>query len=400
MYRLFFSILSLFICTLFVAQGANISIDFDTSIVVGAERGDQYLALLKDKRVAVVGNQTSVVGKIHLVDYLLDEGVDVKKVFSPEHGFRGKADAGEKINTGLDSKTGLPLVSLYGKRKKPSTEDLFDVDVIVFDIQDVGARFYTYISTMHYVMEACAEQNKKFLVLDRPNPNGFYVDGPVLKSGNESFIGKHPVPIVHGMTIGEYARMINGEGWLKNNVSCDLEVVLCENYQHSDFYKLPIKPSPNLPNMASIYLYPTLCLFEGTNVSVGRGTDKQFQVIGSPFFKDGDYKFTPVPMEGAKKPKHKGVECTGFDLSSFGSLYFREHNALYLNWLVGIYQKSDKQSEFFRKDGFFRLLTGDRNIRKMIESNKSAIEIAASWEEELKEFKKVRSKYLLYADFE
>lgn len=372
---------------------------YATGIEVGAARSSAYLELLKGQRVAIVGNQTSMVGEEHTVDYLLDLGINIKKVFAPEHGFRGEADAGERINDGLDAKTGLPIKSLHGRRKKPGTEDLFDVDVVVFDIQDVGARFYTYISTMHYVMEACAEQGKKFVVFDRPNPNGHYVDGPVLKMENKSFIGMHPVPVVHGMTVGEYAKMINGEGWLKDQVQCDLTVIECTNYTHKDFYKLPVKPSPNLPNMSSIYLYPSLCLFEGTQVSIGRGTDKQFQLVGSPYNSTGDYVFTPVSKPGASKPKHKDVECKGYDLSEFGEQHMRDMQVLYLKWVVTFYKNSSDPEHFFRKDGFFRLLTGDRSIQKMIEAGKSAEEISASWAEEVQEFKEVRKKYLLYDDF-
>lgn len=390
--------LALFWLTLH-ASGQD-TLSYSKGILVGAELSDQYVNLLIDKRVAVVGNQTSMVGEVHLVDHLLGLGIDIRKVFAPEHGFRGKADAGQKINDGLDAKTGLPIKSLHGRRKKPSKEDLFDVDIVVFDIQDVGVRFYTYISTMHYVMEACAEQNKLFVVLDRPNPNGFYVDGPMLKMENKSFVGMHPIPIVHGMTIGEYAKMINGEGWLKNKVQCNLHVIECKNYGHADYYKLPVKPSPNLPNMSSIYLYPSLCLFEGTQVSVGRGTDLQFQVIGSPFNSAGDYKFTPESKPGATKPKHIAIECLGYNLSNFGNSYMRSINGLYLNWIVAFYKNSTDKEHFFRKDGFFRLLTGDRSIQKMIEAGYSADAIVKTWQEELTGFKKIRLKYLLYADFE
>jgi uncharacterized protein YbbC (DUF1343 family) len=379
---------------------AQDSISYKTDILVGAQIDTAYSEILKGERVAIVGNQTSMIGEEHIVDHLLQLGIEVKKVFAPEHGFRGKEDAGKKINDGLDAKTGLPIMSLHGRRKKPTTEDLFDVDVVIFDIQDVGARFYTYISTMHYVMEACAEQNKLFLIMDRPNPNGHYVDGPVLKEGNESFVGLHPVPIVHGMTIGEYAQMINGEGWLKDGVKCNLKVVKCENYEHADFYKLPVKPSPNLPNMSSIYLYPSLCLFEGTQVSIGRGTDKQFQLAGSPFNSTGDFKFTPEPKPGASKPKHDGKECMGYDLSEFGNTHMRGVGVLYLKWIVEFYKNSLDKAHFFRKDGFFRLLTGDRSIQKMIVAGKTAEEIAKTWQEEIIAFKKVRAKYLLYPDFE
>jgi len=386
---------------LVVMNSLHMNAQYKTTIKVGSESFSEYLPNLKDKRVAIIGNQTSVVGTTHLVDTLLSLGVDVKKVFAPEHGFRGTADAGEKVSDGKDTETGLPILSLYGrKNRKPSVEKLEDIDVVIFDIQDVGARFYTYISTMHYVMEACGEQNKKIIILDRPNPNGFYVDGPILKKGNESFVGMHPVPIVHGMTIGEYAQMINGEKWLANGVQCDLMIVKCQNYEHSDFYRLPIKPSPNLPNMASIYLYPSLCLFEGTNVSIGRGTQKPFQILGSPLIPETDFSFIPKPTSGAKHPKLEGEKCNGYDLEDFGEHYLRNFRKLYLHWIVAMYQESSNKTEFFRKDGFFRLLTGDKEIRKMIESEKDANEIWASFQDEVLEFKLIRKKYLLYLDFE
>ena len=374
---------------------------YKTTIKVGSEMFDEYLPMIKEKRVAVIGNQTSMVGVIHLVDTLLSLGIDVRKVFAPEHGFRGNADAGEKVTDGKDSKTGLPILSLYGmKNRKPSIEKLLDIDVVIFDIQDVGARFYTYISTMHYAMEACAEQNKKMIILDRPNPNGFYVDGPILKKGNESFVGMHPVPIVHGMTIGEYAQMINGEKWLANGIQCDLMVIKCQNYEHSDFYELPIRPSPNLPNMASIYLYPSLCLFEGTNVSIGRGTKKPFQMIGSPLISETGFSFTPKPTAGAKNPKLDGEKCNGYDLEDFGEHYLRSFGKLYLHWIVAMYQESSNKVDFFRKDGFFLLLTGDVALRKMVEDGKNSNEIWESFQDEVKRFKITRKKYLLYSDFE
>lgn len=375
-------------------------VTFDTDITVGAERVDSYLPDIKSKRIAIVGNQTSMVGKQHLVDTLISLGVAVKKVFAPEHGFRGMADAGAWIKDGKDEKTGVPVVSMYGKYKKPSAESLADVDIILFDIQDVGARFYTYISSMHYVMEAAAESGKQVIILDRPNPNGHYVDGPVLESSQESFIGMHPVPIVHGMTIGEYAQMINGENWLKNKVKCDLKVIECENYDHTKFYEVPIKPSPNLPNMSSIYMYPSVCLFEGTNVSVGRGTNKPFQIIGKPNFPKGDYKFTPVAGPGSKYPKHKNVECQGYDLSEFGWHSMRDQRKIYLHWLVGMYRDSNDKESFFKKSGSFYLLCGNKKIKQMLVEGKSAEEIEASWQDEVKKFKLTRQKYLLYKDFE
>jgi uncharacterized protein YbbC (DUF1343 family) len=280
-------------------------------LVLGAERIDVYLKELKGKRVGLVVNQTSTIMHTHLVDTLKSLGINIKKVFAPEHGFRGDHSAGAVIKNGIDDKTGLPVVSLYGSTKKPSVEMLADIDIMVFDIQDVGVRFYTYISTMHYVMEACAEQGKKVVVLDRPNPNGFYIDGPVLQEAYKSFIGMHPIPLVHGLTVAELAKMINGEKWLKNGVQCSLVVVPCLNYNHQTLYQLPIKPSPNLPNMNSVYLYPYLGLFEGTNVSIGRGTELPFQVVGRPGFK-GSYSFTPKNIPGiADDPKFEGKLCGG-----------------------------------------------------------------------------------------
>ncbi|MEM9824359.1 MAG: DUF1343 domain-containing protein, partial [Bacteroidota bacterium] len=285
------------------------------TILTGAEQIDRYLPKLSGKKIAMVVNQTSRVGDQHLVDALVQKGVQIKGIFAPEHGFRGKADAGEKVQDGKDAKTGVPLISLYGKKKKPGKEDLQGIDLVLFDIQDVGARFYTYISTMHYVMEACAENQLPLLILDRPNPNGHYVDGPILAGTHQSFVGMHPVPIVHGMTVGEYAQMINGEGWLAGGIQCTLEVIPCKYYDHQRFYALPLKPSPNLPNMTAIYLYPSLCLFEGTQLSVGRGTNRQFQIYGHPDLSVGSFEFRPASMEGAKYPKHEGKLCRGVDLS-------------------------------------------------------------------------------------
>lgn len=393
LYRSFFMIIILM--TMVVVSTAQ---SYDNTILTGAERTSEYLPLLEGKNVAVVTNQTGVIGSTHMVDSLLSLGVNIKAVFAPEHGFRGKADAGEKVDDEKDTKTGLPIYSLYGKKnRKPSEEKLQNIDVVIFDLQDVGARFYTYISTLHYVMEACAEQNKQLILFDRPNPNGYYVDGPVLKKGNESFIGMHPVPIVHGMTIGEYAQMINGEKWLNDGVQCPLTIITCENYEHSDFYKLPIAPSPNLPNMAAVYLYPSLCLFEGTDVSVGRGTTKPFQQYGAPYL-SSDYSFVPEPMFGAKHPKREGETCYGVDLQKFGEGYLRVYSKLYLNWLISSYDQSNR-STFFRKDGFFTLLTGDPRFKEMIEKGRTAEEIWRTFHEESEKFKReTRSKYLLYEE--
>lgn len=368
-------------------------------ITVGAARTSEYLPTLEGKRVAVVANQTSVFNGAHLVDVLLAKNVQLKKVFAPEHGFRGTADAGELLQDGTDRRSGLPVVSLYGKNKKPTATQLADVDVVLFDIQDVGARFYTYISTMHYVMEACAENGKILVVLDRPNPNGFYVDGPVLEREFASFVGMHAVPIVHGMTVGEYAQMINGEGWLNNGVECQLSVVECTGYDHSSIYHLPVPPSPNLPNHSAVQLYPSLCLFEGTPVSVGRGTDKQFQVVGMPGLSIGTYSFTPRSSSGAKQPKHEGVACIGFDLSQFGEFHFRNTGQMELLWLLEIFGHlgPEEQDEFFTP--FFDKLAGSAKLREQIVAGRTAEQIRASWQEELKEFKAMRAKYLLYPDF-
>jgi uncharacterized protein YbbC (DUF1343 family) len=394
------------LCNNYSAQ-VNDSVYFENlnksnqKVIVGAQQIEHYFNFIKDKSIAIVGNQTSMIGNVHLVDTLLSLDLDVKMVFAPEHGFRGDADAGEKVLDGKDPVSGLPIKSLYGsKNRKPSKEILEGVEVLIFDIQDVGVRFYTYISTMHYIMEACAEQNKLLVILDRPNPNGHYVDGPVLKKGNESFIGMHPVPIVHGMTIAEYAKMINGEGWLKNGVQCPLVIVPCKSYDHSTFYDLPIKPSPNLPNMKSIYLYPSLCLFEGTNVSIGRGTDYPFQVYGSPFIEKTNFSFYPKPVKGAKNPKHNGKGCNGFNLKLHSDSSLKQQSRLNFDWLIQMWNLTQDKAVFFRKDEFFRLLTGDNQIRNMIENNKSSNDIWISFQHEVKQFKVIRKKYLLYSDFE
>ncbi len=390
----------LFLSTLNAQVEVVKKVGFDNDrITVGAARTALYLPLLEGKRVAVVANQTSVFNGAHLVDVLIAKKVDLKKVFAPEHGFRGQADAGEVLEDGRDRKTGIPVISLYGKNKKPSATQLADVDVVLFDIQDVGARFYTYISTMHYVMEACVEQGKSFIVLDRPNPNGFYVDGPILEEAQKSFVGMHPVPIVHGMTVGEYAHMINGEGWLDGALTCDLTVITCTGYDHNSNYELPIAPSPNLPNMSAIFMYPTLCLFEGTIVSVGRGTAKQFQIIGFPSLDSGSFRFTPKPMPGAKQPKYKGEECRGFDLSTFGEFYMRNTKRIYLFWIINIYEDLDdaQKADFFIP--FFDKLAGTTSLRAQIEAGRSVEEIQASWQEGIEAFKITRSRYLLYKDF-
>lgn len=364
-------------------------------IVLGAEKFGEYLPLLQGKKVALVVNQTSIVGNSHLVDTLRALGVDIKKVFAPEHGFRGDHSAGAIINNGIDQKSGLPVVSLYGSTKKPSKEMLADIDVVLFDIQDVGVRFYTYISTMHYVMEACAEEGKKVVVLDRPNPNGFYVDGPILNMEYQSFIGMHPIPIVHGLTVGELAGMINGEKWLNGGSQCEVTVVPCDNYSHEMLYKLPIQPSPNLPNMNSVYLYPYLGLFEGTNVSIGRGTDSPFQIVGRPGF-DGAYVFTPKSIPGVSDhPKHEGEECGGYVVRDTRDSTFFSEGYLHLNLLIEFYKSNRAEDgEYFKS--FIYKLTGDETLKSQVEQGLTEEEIRKSWQPELENYKEMRKKYLLY----
>lgn len=373
----------------------------DLPFMVGADRMDYYLPMLGAKRVALAVNQTSTANGMHLVDALLSVGVDIKKVFAPEHGFRGEADAGEKVANGRDLQTNLPIVSLYGNHKKPTAEDLANIDVVIFDIQDVGARFYTYISTLHYIMEACAENGKTCIVLDRPNPNGFYVDGPVLEAKFTSFVGMHPIPIVHGLTVGELAQMINGEKWLAGARQCDLLVVSCVGYTHLFHYNIPIKPSPNLPNNRAIYLYPSLCLFEGTPISVGRGTDQQFQVIGSPALAQKmKYKYTPGPKLGAKKPLYESQTCYGQDLSMLSVHNLEQRKTIDLQWLLEMYKNYPSKDKFFNSDGFFDKLAGTTSLREQIKANWSEEKIRSSWQPALTKYKVMRKKYLLYPDFE
>ncbi len=358
---------------------------------------ERLLSLIGDAKVAVVTNHTGSIGDVHIVDSLLSSGVAVKKVFAPEHGFRGDRADGENIEDGIDRKTGVPVVSLYGKNKKPSKESLKDVDLVLFDIQDVGARFYTYLSTLHYVMQACSEQSIPIIVADRPNPNIHYIDGPVMKAEFNSFIGLHPVPIVYGMTIGEYALMLNGEGWHESE-ACDLTVLPCLNYERGMSYELPIKPSPNLPTMESVYLYPSICLFEGTKVSVGRGTSEPFTIIGEPGNKNGDFEFIPEPKEGASiNPKHKGATCRGYDLSDF-ILKPAEISQLDLTWLVRMYEETDDRENFFLESGYFDKLAGTDQLRKDITDGVDLGVIRKSWQEELEKFESIRSKYLIYKD--
>lgn len=372
---------------------------YDKDVLVGAERASIYLSKLEGKRVALVVNQTSKVFGTHLVDFLQSKNINIVKVFAPEHGFRGTADAGERVEDGVDKKSGVTIKSLYGRHKKPSSSDLSDIDVVVFDIQDVGVRFYTYISTMHYVMQACAENGKTILVLDRPNPNGFYVAGPVLDIEYKSFVGMHPVSLVHGMTVGEYAQMINEEGWLDNNLKCDLQVVLLTGWNHKMLYQLPVKPSPNLPNMTSVYLYPTLGLLEGTNVSIGRGTEFPFQVMGSPYFTSGEFKFTPVSKDGAKYPKHKNMLCIGDDFRKFNLETFYASPTLKIGVLLSAYERTTNKNEFFLKNHFYYKLAGNTLLQEQIKNQLDVKEIERSWYKELTSFQQMRKKYLLYPDF-
>lgn len=373
---------------------------FTKPIIPGAHQTAYYLPAITGKKIALVVNQTSTIGKIHLVDSLKNLGMDIKVIFAPEHGFRGDHSAGAHIKSSKDVKTGLPIISLYGNHKKPSKEDLAGIEYVIFDIQDVGARFYTYLSTMHYVMEACAEMKIPFMVLDRPNPNGFYVDGPILEPKFQSFVGMHPIPIVHGMTLGELAKMINGEGWLENGIKTDLNVIQVAYYHHNRSYKLPIKPSPNLPSQASVYLYPSLCLFEGTNVSVGRGTSTPFECFGKPGLTNRSYKFTPKAIPGiADNPPYKDKECTGALLTSFGTNYIPNSQRIYLDWLILLNEESKAdQSDLF--NSFFDKLAGTDKLREQIIAGKTQQEIYESWEPGLKAFKNKRKPYLLYGYLE
>ncbi len=390
-----FSVLLMCYCNSLKAQSKKerkdvASISRMKLIKTGADNYTDYLPLLAGKKIGIVTNPTGILSnKTHLVDFLLDQKVALEKIFAPEHGFRGTADAGEHIVDGKDNQTGLPIISLYGENKKPKPEQLTNLDIIIFDIQDVGARFYTYISSLHYIMEACAEQKIEVIVLDRPNPNGNIIDGPTLEIKNTSFVGMHPIPLLHGMTIGEYAKMINGEKWLLNGIQCNLTVIPCLNYKREMTYSLPVKPSPNLPNDQSINLYASLCLFEGTNVSVGRGTEKQFQIYGSPFLPKSKFKFTPKPNFGSKDPVFKNQLCFGEDLSNIPKV-----KQLELKWLLKAFNKTKEKSSFF--NAFFIKLTGTQKLQEQIEANLSEVEIRKSWQKGLNDFKEMRKKYLIY----
>jgi uncharacterized protein YbbC (DUF1343 family) len=368
-------------------------------IITGADQIPLYFDYLKGKNIGMVVNQTSVIGKTLTpsVDSLLKRGISIKKVFGPEHGFRGNASNGAVVNDAVDAKTGLPVISLYGnKHYKPTPEDLKGIDLMIFDIQDVGVRFYTYISTLHYVMEACAENNIELMILDRPNPNGYLVDGPILDTAYHSFVGMHPIPISHGMTIGEYAQMINGEHWLKNSVKCKLKIIKVANYSHNMPYKLPVSPSPNLNTSQSILLYPSVCLFEGTTFSLGRGTYFPFLVLGHPLLKGKySYSFTPLSIPGmSENPPQKDKECFGIDLKTYGAEQIMAMGHINLAWLIELYKAFPDKDHFF--NAYFNKLAGGNELQKQITEGKTEDEIRSSWQPGLKKFNKTRSKYLLY----
>ncbi len=362
----------------------------------GASHTEKYFGLLQNKRVAVVANPTSVVGKTHLVDTLLSSGIQVIKIFAPEHGFRGEAGNGDHVSNGFDKKTKLPIFSLYGNHTRPTAEMLSNIDIIVFDIQDVGARFYTFLATMQEVMEAAAINKKEVIVLDRPNPNGYYVDGPVMTDKKlYSFVGQLPIPIVHGCTLGELANMINGEGWLTAGKACQLTVIPCSEYTHNSYFELPIKPSPNLPNITSIYAYPSLCLFEGTCISIGRGTNLPFQQFGFPNCKVGETSFTPKEIPGVStNPPFGNQLCKGVKVN-----FEKRPTQLNLDWVISMYASYPNKEKFFSSPGFFDKLAGTTLLRKQIVEGLKEEEIRASWQKELDAFKIIRRKYLLYSDF-
>lgn len=396
---IFASILLLFQSCL--ASGKPSDNHSGSKIIPAAERLDQYLPLLQNKRVGVFANHTSVVGLSHLVDTLQHSGIQIKKIFAPEHGFRGTADAGAKLENSTDPQTGIPVVSLYGKKLRPSAADLADIDIMLFDIQDVGARFYTYISSLEEYIRAAAENNKPLIILDRPNPNGFYVDGPVLDPSYKSFVGMQPVPVVYGMTIGEYAKMLIGEKWVPTGNWNRLTVIPCAQYDHNSLYTLPVKPSPNLPEMGSVYWYPSTCFFEGTVLSEGRGTEKPFQYIGHPDLPANLFTFTPRSREGSTNPKLKDRTCHGFDLSGEPAQILKKINRrIQISYLLEAYRLFPKKDSFFLANKFINKLAGSDQLPKQIAEGKTEEQIRASWEPGLDAFKKIRKKYLLYKDFE
>lgn len=389
--------------TVFISTAQNLVIEEYSTVTTGAQQFNAYLPKLKNKKVAIVTNQTGVVNGVSIVDTLLKLKVNIKKIFGPEHGFRGDTEAGEHVTGNTDKKTGLPIISLYGSNKKPSAKDLAGIDVVVYDIQDVGVRFYTYISTMCYVMEACVENKKEMIVLDRPNPNGFYIDGPVLKPEFKSFLGLHPVPLVYGMTCGEYAKMANGELWLKTTINkkttavkCKLTVIPCINYNRQSSYKLPIHPSPNIPNHQAVLLYPSLGLFEGTMMSLGRGTATPFQVVGHPNYKDAAFSFTPLPTKLSANPKYVNQVCYGIDLRN-DNYTINHPKKLELTWLFELYERMNNPDFFDRN---FNYHAGNSELQTQIKANNGEIEVRAAWKNDLETFKEIRKKYLIYKDFE
>lgn len=367
------------------------------TIVPGAYHTAEYFPLLKGKSLGIVANQTSTIRRVHLVDSLKSSGFKIKRVFAPEHGFRGESGAGEKIANSIDKKTGISIVSLYGNHLEPSTKDLAGINLMIFDIQDVGVRFYTYISTLQYVMEACAKHKIPLIILDRPNPNSFYIDGPVLDKKYSSFVGMQSIPVVYGLTIGEYANMLNGEGWLKDKLKCNLTVIKVKDYFHSYRYQLPIPPSPNLPDMDAVYLYPSLCFFEGTAISVGRGTEKPFRYIGFPDTTGGGFLFTPKSIPGvALHPPYEDTLCRGLDLTKEG-MRSTLQKSLQLKWLIQMYSAFPEKEKFF--NNFFDKLAGTDELRKQIIENKSEADIKIQWKESVDNYLQIRKKYLLYYDY-
>lgn len=362
--------------------------------VPGANQIELYRTLIEGKALAIVANQTSMTGQTHLIDNLLGIGMNIKVIFAPEHGFRNLADAGEIIEDGKDPETGIRIISLYGKHQKPTPEDLSGIELVLFDIQDVGTRFYTYISTLHYLLEACAENNIKCIILDRPNPNGFYTDGNILDTAYRSFVGMDPIPVVHGMTVGEYAQMASSEGWLKGSIKCEITVIKCKNYTHKTFYELPVKPSPNLPNQTSLYLYPSLCFFEGTNISLGRGTTYPFQVYGSPKLPDRGFSFTPGSVPGATNPPLQGTKCYGADLRNAIKDKLVPSPAINLDWVIGAYNDYPEKESFFTT--YFDVLAGGPLLREQIQKGMTSSQIRSTWKEGLEKFGQIREKYLLY----
>jgi uncharacterized protein YbbC (DUF1343 family) len=375
--------------------------DFTTvtpdQVKVGAEHTEQYLTLLSGKNVAVVANQTSLVKNKLLVDTLKSLGVNIVKIFAPEHGFYGEQDAGATVKNSKLPQTAIKVVSLYGDHKKPTSDDLKNVDIVIYDIQDVGVRFFTYISTLHLVMEACAENDKQLIVLDRPDPNGYYVDGPVLEPAFKSFSGMDPVPIVYGMTPAEYAKMLNGEKWLANGVQCKLTCIPVTGWSHRNYFELPVKPSPNLPTSTSVFLYPSLALFEGTVISVGRGTDKPFEIIGNPLLKNAPYTYTPESKPGAQRPPFEGQVCHGYNLSDFGSIMIKNYQKIYLFWIKGAYKDYPDKQNFF--NNYFKELAGTDALQKQIEQGMTEDEIRRTWTQGINAFLQIRRRYLLYQDF-